>query len=49
MTSSFAPIFICIHISTGSKIFYREGKIQKLNRQEADERNQDKKAIAADN
>ena len=30
-------------------MFYREGKSQKLKRQEAVERNQDKKAIAAEN
>jgi hypothetical protein len=29
--------------------FYREGKSQKLKSHEADERNQDKNAIAADN
>ena len=48
MTLSFAPFsFICK--STGSKIFYREENSQKLKRKETDERNQDKKAIAADN
>jgi len=41
-------LFIGVHINSKQGRFYKEGKSQKLNRQEADERNQDKKAIAAD-
>lgn len=48
MTSSFAPFLIGADMNSKQGRFYKEGKSQKLNRQEADERNQDKKAIAAD-
>lgn len=33
----------------GQPDVYKEGRSQKLNKEEANERNQDKKAIAADN
>lgn len=49
MTSSFAAFLIGADMNSSKQgRFYKEGKSQKLNKQEADERNQDKKAIAAD-
>lgn len=47
MTSPFEPLSF-LYTSKVRKKLHREGKIQKLIRQEADERNQDKMAIAAD-
>ena len=41
--------FSFLYVSAASWTFYKDGKSQKLKRQEADIRNQDKKAIAADN